>query len=89
MTTDLDQSLRGLADDADHPGLDDIGDRVLARLRADGVARGSGIRLATMAAIGAVTLGLVAANPVPGEAAPASLAGESALAPSSLLLAAR
>ncbi len=85
MTLDLDRSLRRLGDVGDHPALGTLDDAVLARLRADGTARGTGVSMACMAAVGAVLLGLVAADPWAAPAAAHPLSDDLALAPSTLL----
>ncbi len=85
MTDDLDQSLRRLSDATDDPRLDALAPAVFARVRADGAARAAGVRLAGIAAIGAVTMGLIAADPLPGPQPAPAFADELALAPSTLL----
>jgi len=85
MTDDLDQSLRRLSDVTDDPRLDALAPAVFARVRADGAARAAGVRLAGIAAIGAVTMGLIAADPLPRPQPVPAFADELALAPSTLL----
>lgn len=83
--TDLDQSLRRLSDIADDPRLDDLAPALFARMRADAAARAAGVRLAGIAAIGAVTMGLIAADPIPRPYPSTTFADDMALAPSTLL----
>lgn len=85
MTDDLDQSLRRLSDATDDPRLDALATAVFARMRADGAARAAGLRLAGIAAVGAVTMGLIAADPLPRPQPAPAFADELALAPSTLL----
>lgn len=85
MTDDLDQSLRRLSDVTDDPRLDALAPAVFARMRADGAARAAGVRLAGIAAVGAVTMGLIAADPLPRPQPAPAFADELALAPSTLL----
>ncbi|MDJ0277601.1 hypothetical protein QLH51_12425 [Sphingomonas sp. 2R-10] len=84
MTDPLDRSLRLLSRTPDHPGLHGVESGVFDRLHGERAARGAGLRLAGIAAIGAVTLGLIAADPLPRPVPPA-LADDLALAPSTLL----
>jgi hypothetical protein len=87
MTTDLNLTLSRLRAVDDHPALDGIGAQVLGRIHAEGAARGTGLRLAGIAAIGAAMLGMVAADPWSSPAAAASPLGSGlALAPSTLLV---
>ncbi|MGN7161380.1 hypothetical protein [Sphingomonas sp. SAFR-052] len=85
MTDDLDRSLRLLSDVTDDPRLDTLAPAVFARVRADGAARAAGVRLASLAAVGAVTMGLIAADPIPRPQPAATFADDMALAPSTLL----
>ncbi|KQN78479.1 hypothetical protein ASE90_00070 [Sphingomonas sp. Leaf67] len=85
MIDDLDQSLRRLSHVTDDPRLDALAPTVFARMRADGAARAAGVRLAGVAAIGAVTMGLIAADPIPRPQPAATFADDLALAPSTLL----
>ncbi len=85
MTDDLDQSLRRLSDATDDPRLDALAPAVFARVRADDAARTAGVRLAGIAAVGAVTMGLIAADPLPRPQPAPAFADELALAPSTLL----
>jgi len=85
MTDDLDQSLRRLSDVTDDPRLDALAPAVFARVRADGAARAAGVRLAGIAAVGAVTMGLIAADPLPRPQPVPAFADELAFAPSTLL----
>lgn len=85
MTDDLDRSLQRLSDVTDDPRLDALAPAVFARVRADGAARVAGVRLAGIAAIGAVTMGLIAADPLPQPQPVPAFADELALAPSTLL----
>lgn len=85
MTDDLDRSLRLLSDVTDDPRLDTLAPTVFARLRADGAARAAGVRLASLAAVGAVTMGLIAADPIPRPQPASTFADDMALAPSTLL----
>jgi hypothetical protein len=84
MTQPLDRSLQLLSQTPDHPGLHGVESGVFDRLRRDRAARGTGLRLAGIAAIGAVTMGLIAADPLPRPAPPA-FSDDLALAPSTLL----
>lgn len=84
MTQHLDRSLRRLLQTSDHPGLHGIEGGLFDRLHRDRAARGTGLRLAGIAALGAVTMGLIAADPLPRPAPPA-FAADLALAPSTLL----
>jgi len=91
MTNTLDAALRALALPDDHPGLDGLEDRVIARIHAREQSV-SGVRVGGLAAAGAVALGILAAGPGQSPATAASLApfgAVSALAPSTLLLADR
>jgi hypothetical protein len=90
MKTDIDAALRRLST-ADHPGLAGIEDAVMAGVRARRETR-AGVRMAAVAAIGAVALGTAAAGPgaQPASAAPLAPFGTAApLAPSTLLAADR
>ena len=86
MTDDLDQSLRLLSDVTDDPRLDELAPAVFARVRADGAARAAGVRLAGLAAVGAVTMGLIAADPIPRPQPAATFTDDLALAPATLLV---
>lgn len=85
MTIDLDRTLSRLGDVRDHPALDTIDIAVTVRIRADVAARGTGMSMACIAAIGAVMLGMFAADPWAGPAMASPLSGDLALAPSTLL----
>lgn len=86
MKTEIDAALRGLSA-TDHPGLEGLEESVMADVRARRETR-SGMRMAAVAGVGAVTLGTLAAGPVaqPASAAPLAPFGVTApLAPSTLL----
>lgn len=96
MVQDLDGALQRLSAAPLHSGLEAIEDAVLARVhephsRMAATPPRQGLAFCAVAALGALTLGFAASNPV--EAAPAgalSLFGpSSALAPSTLLAANR
>ncbi|WP_156359839.1 hypothetical protein [Sphingomonas sp. Leaf10] len=85
MTDELERSLRRLSHVADDPRMDALAPAVFARVRADGAARAAGVRLAALAAVGALTMGWIAADPAPRPQPAATFADELALAPSTLL----
>lgn len=85
MTIDLDRTLSRLGNVRDHPALDTIEVAVTARVRADVAARGAGMSMVCIAAIGAVMLGVFAADPWVGPAMASPLSDGLALAPSTLL----
>lgn len=90
MQTDIDSALRRLSA-SDHPDLDGIENAVMAGIRAQRQTR-TGVRMAAVAGIGAIALGMVAAGPgtPPASAAPLEPFGVAApLAPSTLLAADR
>lgn len=85
MSIDLDRSLHLLGSPEEPAALSALDDAVLARLRRERDGRGpGGAALACAAAVGAVLLGLVAANPT-ASASASPLGADMALAPSTLL----
>lgn len=87
MEQDIDRALRRMAR-AEHPALDGVEDAVLRRIRADSTIAGAGWGAAGLAAMAAITLGILTSGPVaaPASAAPLDPLGATGpLAPSTLL----